>query len=154
MRRRALLTSAGRTALLSTAVALAGCSGLSDPKTPDSGPAKTDSPTVSPTPAQVQTGSLSLTVTDDALTRRNEGSDDELVSVTGTAENTGDEPITDLIVTARFFDDEWTQLGENSIETGELGAGGTWQFELTFGDTGERASAVTNYRLLVDQRDE
>lgn len=150
MRRRALLARTS-TALLVATVGLAGCSG-----TPIRGPdaSSTGSPSTdpTPTPATIRTAeSLAVEVTDHELVRRHAGTEDELVAVTGALENAGESAVTDLQIVASFVGDGEV-LGESTVETGELAAGDQWEFEVTLGESGSEARAVSEYRLLVRQR--
>jgi hypothetical protein len=153
MRRRALLT---RTALLTTAAGLAGCSGLGDGSDPSPDPATdspTDSPSPTPTPSTVQTPeSGSLDVVEHSLSRSNEGSENELVAVEATIENGGSEPA-DVAATVRFLDGEGAVLDESEASTTDLAGGGRWSVELVFGGSGEAARAVTDYRLVIERTD-
>ena len=148
MRRRALLA---RTALLTTAAGLAGCSGVGD--STDS-PTESSTPTPTPTPSTVQTPeSAVLAVVEHELTRSNEGSEDELVAVDAVIENGSDEPTTDVRAVARFFDDDQRLLDESEARTSRLAAGGRWEVELTYPGSGADARAVADYRLVVDRDD-
>ncbi|KPN32278.1 hypothetical protein SY89_03046 [Halolamina pelagica] len=148
MRRRALLA---RTALLTTAAGLAGCSGVGD--STDS-PTESSTPTPTPTPSTVQTpeGAV-LAVVEHELTRSNEGSEDELVAVDAVIENGSDEPTTDVRAVARFFDDDQRLLDESEARTSRLAAGGRWEVELTYPGSGADARAVADYRLVVSRDD-
>ncbi|WP_435118660.1 FxLYD domain-containing protein [Halolamina sp. C58] len=147
MRRRALLA---RTALLTTAAGLAGCSSVGD-----GSDSPTDSPTASPTPtpSTIQTPeSGSLAVVEHTLSRSNEGSENELVAVEATIENGRSEPA-DVTATARFFDDEGAVLDESEASTTDLPTGGRWSVELLYPGSGEETRAVADYRLVIERAD-
>lgn len=148
MRRRALLA---RTALLPTAAGLAGCSGVGDgTDSPTDGPPASDTPTPTPTPSTVRTPENgSLAVVDHAISRSNEGSEDELVTVEATIENTGESAAVGVTAIARFFDADGTLLDESDASTDRLAAGGQWAVDLLFPGSGDEARAVADYRLLV-----
>lgn len=161
MRRRALLTSAARATLAAVStILLAGCSNANsesdspDEQSPDSTespePSATPTPTPEPTPATVSVEDAdALDVTAHELDRRNAGTDSELVAVAATVENVGDDAVTDVVALARFLDADGDVLGENSVEASRVSAGGTWEFEITFPDTGDAAAAVADYRLVI-----
>lgn len=150
MRRRALLA---RTALLTTAAGLAGCSGRRDgTDTPTTTPPADPTPT--PTPSTVRTSeSAALAVVEHELTRSNEDGDNELVAVDAVIENGSDEPATDVRAVARFLDDDQRLLDESEAHTSRLAAGGRWEVELVYPDSGTDARAVAAYRLVVDRDD-
>jgi hypothetical protein len=148
MRRRALLA---RTALLTTAAGLAGCSGLGDGSDPSTN-TPTDSPTASPTPtpSTIQTPeSSSLAVVEHTLSRSNEGSENELVAI----ENVGESAAVGVTAVARFLDADGTLLEESEASTDRLGAGGRWTVELLYPASGEATRAVAEYRLDVERSD-
>ncbi|WP_053948892.1 FxLYD domain-containing protein [Halolamina sediminis] len=152
MRRRALLA---RTALLTTAAGLAGCSGLGDGSDPSTN-TPTDSPTASPTPtpSTIQTPeSSSLAVVEHTLSRSNEGSENELVAVETTIENVGESAAVGVTAVARFLDADGTLLEESEASTDRLGAGGRWTVELLYPASGEATRAVAEYRLDVERSD-
>jgi len=150
MRRRALLA---RTALLTTAAGLAGCSGRRDGTDTPATTTPADS-TPTPTPSTVQTPeSAPVAVVDHELIRSNEDSDSELVAVDAVIENGGDEPVTDVRAVARFLDDDRRLLDESEARTSRLVAGGRWEVELTYPGSGADARAVAAYRLVVDRDD-
>jgi len=154
MRRRALLA---RTALLTTAAGLAGCSGVGDgtDSPPDrSTPTESPTPTATPAPSTIRTPENgSLAVVDHALSRSKEGSEDELVTVEATIENTGESAAVGVTAVARFLDEKGTLLEESEASTDRLAAGGQWAVELLFPGSGEAAGAVADYRLLVEYGD-
>ena len=148
MRRRALLA---RTALLTTAAGLAGCSGLGDGTD-----APTESPTASPTPtpSTVRTPeSGSLAVVEHSLARSNEGSEDELLTVEATIENASDSAAVGVTAVARFLDADGTLLEESEASTDRLGAGGRWTVELLYPGSGQATREVAEYRLVVERSD-
>lgn len=148
MRRRALLA---RTALLTTAAGLAGCTSFGDgTASPTDSP--TDSPT--PTPSTVRTpDSASVAVVEHELTRSNEGSESELVTVDAVIENAAESAVSDLRAVARFFDENGEPLDESEARTSRLAAGGRWEVELVYPGSGADASAVAEYRLVVERDD-
>lgn len=148
MRRRALLA---RTALLTTAVGLAGCTSFGDgTDSPTQSP--TDSPT--PTPSTLQTPTDgSLAVAEHSLSRSNEGSESELVAVDATVENTGESAVTGVRVLVRFFDEDGSFLDRSEARTDRIAAGGRWEVELTYPGDGADARAVADYRVLVELAD-
>jgi hypothetical protein len=152
MRRRALLA---RTALLTTAVGLAGCSGLGDgTDTPSPTGSPTDRPTPTPTPSSVQTPeSGSLSVVEHALSRSNEGSESEVVALDAVVENTGESAVTGVRIVARFLDEDGTLLDESEARNDRLSAGGRWEVELLYPGSGEEARAVADYRVHVELPD-
>ena len=148
MRRRALLA---RTALLTTAAGLAGCTDAGDGTA-----APTESPTASPTPtpSTVETpAGDALAVVDHELTRSNEGSDSELVSVDAVIENERESAVTDVRAVARFFDEAGDVLDRSEAHTSRLAAGGRWEVELVFPGSGDDARAVAEYQLIVERDD-
>ncbi|QKY20160.1 hypothetical protein B4589_007125 [Halolamina sp. CBA1230] len=148
MRRRALLA---RTALLTTAAGLAGCSGFGD-GTPTDSSTPSPSPTATPTPSTIGTpASGSLAVVEHGLSRSNEGSEDELVAVEATIENTGESAAVGVTAIARFFDEDGTLLDESEADTDRLAAGGEWELELLYPGSGDEARTVADYRLLIEQ---
>jgi hypothetical protein len=152
MRRRALLK---RTALLTTAVGLAGCSALGGgTDTPAATDSPTDRPTPTPTPSTVLTpDGGSLDVVEHALSRSDEGSESEVVALDAVVENAGDSVVTGVRIVARFLDEDGTLLDESEARNDRLAAGGRWEVELLFPGSGAEARAVADYRVHLELTD-
>lgn len=141
MRRRALLSIVGTTAL-------AGCGGrLGGEKT------RTETTATTTDSTTTADGAPSLELERDELVRSNEGSTNELAVVTGTVRNSSDETVPEATVTATFEDADGAALDRASASTSELSPGRSWSFELVYPGTGEDARAVADYALAVETGD-
>ncbi len=139
MNRRALLSLIG-------ALSLAGCGGRSDDTTPtETSPTRTQEITT----ATTRQDEPALELVEHELTRSNEGSESELVIVSGTVRNAGDELVTGPVVTATFQQADGETLGSATTDAPELSADATWSFEVVYPHTGEDARTIADYTLTV-----
>ncbi|KTG07996.1 hypothetical protein AUR64_01830 [Haloprofundus marisrubri] len=153
MRRRALLSIAGTIVATTTA----GCSdAFSDGSNAvdDASDAKnrngTETSTSTPTPAPTfDGGSSNVELVDHELVRTNDGEAGELVAVSGTVQNTGEQSITGLALRVQFLDTDGEMLTATTIDVRELAAGRSWAFESTYPRAGADAAAVAEYRLVA-----
>jgi hypothetical protein len=147
MRRRALLSIVGTTAL-------AGCGGrLGGEKTRTETTGTTTGTTTATDSTTTSDGAPSLELESDELVRSNEGSANELAAVSGTVRNPSDETVSEATVTATFEDADGAALDRASASTSELSPGRSWSFELVYPGTGEDARAVADYALAVETGD-
>lgn len=141
--RRTLLSAAG-TALAAT---LAGCTDALAGPGDDGEDESTESTAETATPTPTPEPSAELVSSE--LIRRDAGSDDELVSVSGVVENVADESLAEIVVTATFRDGDGTVLGTAEADLTDVSPGKRWQFRIYFHGSGERAALVADHSLDV-----
>jgi len=71
--------------------------------------------------------------------------------VRGELTNTTDDAISYTEVTAKFYNDEGTRLGDSLDNVSDLGGEETYAFEVLSLLTGEKADAVASYTLTVSE---
>lgn len=140
MRRRALLSIAG-------VVASSGCGGHLG-----NDPTNVTTLTHSKKTTTIRNGSPLEVIAHD-LARLNEGSKDELATVTGTVRNPTDETITEATVTATFKDAHGAVLERTSASASDLSPGESWTFQLVHPAAGEEAHDVADYEIVVNVTD-
>lgn len=136
MRRRALLS-------IVSVVGLSGCNG----RLGTDQPVETTRTQTKQTTTRQNESSLAVVRHD--LVRLNEGSTNELATVTGVVRNPTDETIPEATVSVTFEAADGTVLERASASASDLTPGGSWTFQLVHPATGEAARKVSDYEVAV-----